>query len=185
MRKLIRLPYRRRLQGKTNYKKRLKLLKSRKLRLVIRRTNKYIIMQIAQFTDKGDKILYYVNSRELAKYGWNLSFKNTPAAYLTGLLLGKKINKKVKEAILDIGVQEKGERLFAALKGVVDSGLNIPHSNERFPDGERISGKHIEQYFNKINDKSGNQFLKYKKQKINVQQAFEKTKEQIEKSIKN
>ena len=183
MGKLVRLPYRRRLQGKTNYKKRLKLLKSRKPRLVIRRTNKYIILQITEFTNKGDKILYSANSKELSKFGWNLSFKNLPAAYLTGLLLGKKINKKLNEAILDIGVQEKGSKLFAALKGVIDSGLNVPHGKDMFPSDDLISGKHIDTYLAKLNGTAkGNQFLRYAKQGLNIQQMFNKTKEAIEKS---
>lgn len=183
MRKLIKLPYRRRLGGKTNYKKRLNLLKSKKPRLIIRRTNKYIIMQIAEFTNKGDKILYSANSKELSKFGWNLSFKNLPAAYLTGLLLGKKIKGQLDEAILDIGVQEKSPKLFAALKGVVDSGLNVPHSEDNLPNKDLISGKHIDNYLNQLGGKpKGNQFLKYTKQKVNVQQLFNKTKEAIEKS---
>ena len=83
---------------------------------------------------------------ELRKYEWDGNLSNTPAAYLTGLLAGKKALKKgIKEGILDIGLYTpvKGARIFAALKGVVDSGVNVPYSEEIIPSEDRIYGKHI------------------------------------------
>jgi len=39
------------------------------------------------------------------------------------------------KAVLDIGLVRTttGNRVFGALKGAVDGGLYIPHSNKRFP----------------------------------------------------
>ena len=91
--------YRRRREGKTNYLKRRKSLLGRELRLVVRTTNQKIIAQIVSFENKGDRILAAVDSSVLKKLGWNYSGKNIPAAYLTGLLLGRKaIKKGIKKA---------------------------------------------------------------------------------------
>jgi large subunit ribosomal protein L18 len=71
---------------------------------------------------------------------------NVPAAYLTGLLAGKKAKRlNVNEAILDIGLQNstKGSRIYAAVKGIIDSGVNVPHDVEMLPKEDRLTGKHI------------------------------------------
>ncbi|EDY35873.1 hypothetical protein ABOONEI_1072, partial [Aciduliprofundum boonei T469] len=89
----------------------------------------------------------------LKKYGWKGSFKNTPAAYLTGYLAGKLALKKgIEEAVLDIGLQSpvKGSRVFAALKGMVDAGLYVPHSEEVYPSEDRIKGEHISEEIAKM-----------------------------------
>jgi large subunit ribosomal protein L18 len=78
--------------------------------------------------------------------GWKHSTKNLPASYLTGLLLAKKAQEKgVKDAILDLGLQTplKGSRLYAALKGVIDGGLDVPASEEVFPNEDRLKGSHV------------------------------------------
>ena len=80
--------FRRRRENKTNYKKRLNLIKSKEIRLVLRPTNKYVIAQLVEFHQDGDKIIVSANSKDLKKYGWNISCSNTPAAYLTGFLCG-------------------------------------------------------------------------------------------------
>ncbi len=69
--------------------------------------------------------------------------KSTPAAYLTGLLLGRRAGNK--DAILDIGVHlaTKGAKIFAALKGAVDAGLKVKYNPEVLPSADRIAGKHI------------------------------------------
>lgn len=141
-----RIQYHRKKLGKTNYKKRLKLLQSRKDRVVIRRTNKYIVIQLTRYEPAGDKILVSTTSKELIKIGWKHSCKNIPACYLAGLMLGiKATTSKIKEGILDLGLQtpKKGSRLYAALKGVIDSGVDIPSSDDIFPSEDRINGKHI------------------------------------------
>ncbi|MBW2977783.1 50S ribosomal protein L18 [Candidatus Woesearchaeota archaeon] len=152
--KPISLPYRRKRKGKTNYKKRLKLLLSSKPRLVIRPFLKNIIAQIIEYHPKGDKTIAAVHSRELEKFDWKLSKGNVSAAYLTGLLLGKKAAKKnIKEVILDIGLHTptKGSRIFACLKGVLDAGISVPFSEDILPSKERISGQHIAQH-RKLNE---------------------------------
>ena len=152
--KPISLPYRRKREGKTNYKKRLKLLLSGKPRLVIRPSLKNIIAQIIEYNPKGDQTITAVHSRELAKFDWKFSTGNITTAYLTGLLLGKKaLKKNIKEAVLDIGLKTpiKGSKIFACLKGVVDAGVLVPVSEEILPSKERISGKHIADY-KKLNE---------------------------------
>ena len=89
----------------------------------------------------------------LKKFGWNYSFKNTPAAYLTGLLIGKMAAKKnIKEAILDIGLHSptKGSKVFAVAKGAIDAGLKIPMSESVVPSEDRIKGEHIASYLQKF-----------------------------------
>lgn len=141
--------YRRKREGRTNYKKRLELLKGKKERLVIRRTNTQIIMQIINYSENGDKVLLTVRSGELQKKGWNHSCKNTPAAYLTGMLTAKKAKAQgIKSAIVDLGLQTplKGSKVFAAVKGAIDAGLEINANEEIFPSEERIKGEHISNY---------------------------------------
>lgn len=98
---------------------------------------------------KGDKTLLTVNSRELLDYGYTSSKSNLPAAYLTGLIFGKKmLALGIDEGIADIGLHAstKGNRIYAAIKGIVDAGVNVPHSPEIFPDKKRISGEHIKKH---------------------------------------
>ncbi|MBI4095446.1 MAG: 50S ribosomal protein L18 [DPANN group archaeon] len=140
----------RRREGKTDYPKRVRLLKSKQLRLVLRRSNKYISGQIVEFNIKGDKILAAAHSSELKEFGWKHGFSNTPAAYLTGLLLGKKIPASAgqKPVILDIGIYKmtKSNKLLAGLKGAADSGLKIKYGTKLIPSEDRIRGKHIAQH---------------------------------------
>ncbi len=143
---IYRVKMRRRREGKTDYRKRLALLKSGKIRAVVRKTNTRIIVQFIKYREDGDEVLVNVTSDRLQKYGWNKSFKSTPAAYLTGYLAGKiALQKNINEAVLDIGRYPavRGSRLFAALKGLLDAGVDIPHGEDIFPSEERIKGKHI------------------------------------------
>lgn len=147
------MPFKRRRLGKTDYKKRLKLLLSKKPRLVVRRSLKYITAQIIEFSPKGDKTLVSATSKELKKFGWEFACDNLPAAYLTGLLIGKKaLEKGIKEAILDSGLyaSTKGNRIFAVVKGARDAGLDVPVGEEVLPDEERIKGLHIARYLEKF-----------------------------------
>ncbi|MEM5875096.1 MAG: 50S ribosomal protein L18 [Candidatus Aenigmatarchaeota archaeon] len=141
-----RIHFRRRREGKTNYRKRLKLLLSKKPRLVFRRTLKYIIGQIISFDKKGDRTLVGLTSKVLKKFGWKYACDNTPAAYLTGYLLAKKaIKNGINEAVFDLGLYSstKGNRAYAFLKGAIDAGLIVPHDPSIFPDENRIKGMHI------------------------------------------
>jgi len=140
------MPFKRRREGKTDYKRRLKLLTSKKSRLVVRKSLKYIIGSIVEFTEKGDRTLATASSKELKKMNWKFATDNLPAAYLTGLILGKKaVKANIKEVVLDIGLNSatKGNRVFAFAKGVLDSGIKVPISEEVFPSEERIKGSHI------------------------------------------
>jgi large subunit ribosomal protein L18 len=145
MKKILRTPKRRRIECKTDYSSRVELLKSKKPRLALRKTNKYIIAQIVVSETAQDKIVFGITSKDLLAKGWpkeNIgSLKSLPAAYLTGFLLGKKAAGKVKEAILDIGLHRniKQSRIYAAVKGFVDAGIKVPCNPESLPSTERIS----------------------------------------------
>ena len=146
---LYRVPFRRRREGKTDYRKRLKLLMSHKPRVVVRRSNSYLRIQLIVADRQGDRTFVDTTSKELSGYGYEGGGKNLPAAYLTGLLFGKKATEAgFKEAILDIGLHTPvhGSRVFAALKGVIDSGMEVPHDPVVFPPEERIRGEHIASY---------------------------------------
>jgi len=150
---LLRMPPRRRREGLTDYRKRLKLVKSGLPRLVIRRTNRYLIVQLILSKAGGDQTVITVTSKKLAEYGWRGGFKNLPAAYLTGLLAGKMaLSKGYEKAIVDLGLQRPvyGSRLFAAVKGAADAGLEIPAAEEVFPDEDRVRGEHVKEYFNSL-----------------------------------
>jgi len=154
------MPFKRRRLEKTDYQKRLKLLSSGKPRLVVRKSLNYITAQILGFDKKGDKTLAGVTSKELKKLGWKFACDNLPAAYLTGLLIGKKaMKKKINEAILDAGLypSTKGSRIYATAKGTIDAGLKLPIGEEILPSEDRIKGKHIsndvEKGFEKIKQK--------------------------------
>jgi len=147
------MPFKRRRLGKTDYEKRLKLLLSKKPRLVVRRSLKYILAQIVEFAKQGDKTLVQASSKELKKLGWEFSCDNLPAAYLTGLLIGKKaLAKGIKEAILDSGLyaSTKGNRIYAVVKGAKDAGLKVPVDESILPSEERIKGLHIASYLEKF-----------------------------------
>lgn len=141
---------RRRDEGKTDYHKRLKLLKSRKLRVVVRATNSHMRVQIIQSKLAGDKVLISAFSKELPlKFDWNANTGNIPAAYLTGYLAGTRAKvKNIQEAIFDLGIFYHKSRVLAACKGVIDSGMKIPYREEFFPENleDRVKGIHIEDY---------------------------------------
>ncbi len=143
-----RVPFRRRREGKTDYRHRAALLRGEVARLVVRKSNRHIRVQFIEYHDKGDKILASAVSKELEELGWTGSGKSTPGAYLTGMLAGKRAKEKgLEEAVLDIGLREptKGAVVFAALKGVVDAGIEVPHSEDMLPPKDRLSGKHMKE----------------------------------------
>ncbi len=144
-----RVKFRRARTGKTDYRARKRLLISRKPRFVVRKSLKHTNIQLVMPAKDGDTTLISANTAELKKYGYTGGTGNLPSAYLTGLLLGYRAKKKGQtEAILDMGLYEatKGGRIYAALKGAIDSGLQIPHDPEIFPEEDRITGKHIDKF---------------------------------------
>lgn len=134
-----------------------------KYRLIVRFSNKNITCQIAYSRIEGDRIVCAAYSHELPKYGVKVGLTNYAAAYCTGLLLARRLLKQlgldklytgttevtgdeynVEElddgpgafrCYLDTGLMRTttGARVFGAMKGAVDGGLNIPHSTKRFP----------------------------------------------------
>lgn len=150
---------RRRQEHKTDYLKRIKLLKSGKPRIVFRKTNKYIIAQYVSSKQAQDKIEMGITSKHLSKYGWPKEFygslKSISAAYLTGLLMGKKITQqKLKTPIVDFGMLRSlhKTKIYAFLKGLIDSGIKIKCKEEAFPSEDRIKGKHLKKDFSKMFD---------------------------------
>ncbi len=144
--KRIVIPFRRKREGKTNYKKRIAYLTSGLPRLVVRKSLKNITAQVISYEPKGDVVLVSANSKELKKMGWNCAGSNMPAAYLVGFLAGTKAKEaKITKAIADLGLYQKisGSKIYATIKGAVDAGLDIPIDSEVIPDEKRMKGKHI------------------------------------------
>ncbi len=141
--------FRRKGEGKTNYRKRLKLLQGGKPRLAVRGSLKNILAQIIEYHPDGDRVLVSASSKELEKFGWKATNSTIPAGYLTGYLLGQKgAKKKIGQLVLDLGLGEtiKGGRVYAVLKGCLDAGLEINYDKEVLPSDERIKGEHIAKY---------------------------------------
>ncbi|CAN1128594.1 60S ribosomal protein L5, partial [Linum perenne] len=154
--------------GKTDYRARIRLINqdknkynTPKYRFVVRFTNKDVVAQIIHSTIIGDHILAAAYSHELPRYGLEVGLTNYAAAYCTGLLLARRVLKKLEmdqeyegnveasgedfsvepsenrrpfRALLDVGLVRTttGNRVFGALKGALDGGLDIPHSDKRF-----------------------------------------------------
>ena len=144
-----RLRFKRRRNGQTDYRRRMKLLRGGDLRAVVRISNTQVICQLIEFGMDGDNIFDSISGQTLVdKYKWpkNISRRSVPASYLVGFALGNRaVNAGHKNAILDIGLaaSSSGNRVFAALKGMIDAGLEIPHGESVLPDEDRINGLHI------------------------------------------
>ena len=129
---------------KTNYRKRKAMLMGKHDFISVNITNENSEVQILKPIISGDRVLASAHSRFLIKDGWKGSRKNIPAAYLTGYLAGKKaISKGVSNAILYSGTRKYTQRMAAALKGVIDAGLEVPADSETFPSEDRINGDHL------------------------------------------
>lgn len=142
-----------------------------KYRLVVRISNKDVTAQIAYAQLTGDKILCSAYSHELKKYGAKVGLTNYAACYATGLLLARRLLAQLKladkypgvkeatgedkvveapedgprpfKALLDVGLARTstGARIFAALKGALDGGLDVPHKETRFAGYKSDNGK--------------------------------------------
>jgi len=145
----LRTMKRRRRENKTDYKSRLNLLKSGIPRIVVRRTNKYFILQAVESVEAQDKILATITSKDLLKNGWDSknggSLKSISAGYLTGILMAKKLGKG--KYIVDLGMARtsSASRVFAVIKGLIEGGLDIPANEEAFPTEERLNGAHLKE----------------------------------------
>lgn len=184
------LAFRRRVEGKTDYYQRRTLLQSGLTRFVIRLTGNRAIIQAANPMVKGDSIVAFATSTELGEdFGWQGYTGNVPASYLTGLLAGLKAKKNgITNGVLDIGLHRptKGSRLTAALKGIVDAGVQIPHGEEILPTAERLSGNHVADYAKKLAtaddaayQKRFSQYLRRGIQPQNIPSHFEEVKQKI------
>ena len=154
---MTKIQKRRRRENKTDYLKRLKLLKSEKPRIVFRKTNKYLIAQYVESNEAQDKVIFGINSKDLLKHGWDEkakgSLKSVTASYLTGYFAGKKILKeKLETPIVDLGMIRvlHKTKVFAFIKGLIDAGVKIPSKGEAFPEEDRLNGEHLK---NKIDVK--------------------------------
>jgi len=200
--KRFQVKFKRRREGRTDYYARKRLIvqdknkyNTPKYRMVVRISNKDITCQIAYARIEGDVIVCAAYSHELPRYGVKVGLTNYAAAYCTGLLLARRLLKKLGldsiyegqadatgeyfcvecvegqpkafRAVLDVGLYRTttGARIFGALKGAVDGGLDIPHSEKRFPgwDSEQkqlnaeshrkhIYGLHVAEYMKSLLD---------------------------------
>jgi large subunit ribosomal protein L18 len=109
---------------------------------------KNIRVQFVVYQETGDKIIASATGSEIqTQYGWKHATSTTPVAYLTGLLAGMRAKKAgIKEGVLDIGLQVpvNGSKVFAALQGVLDAGINCPHNENTLPSKDRLNGAHID-----------------------------------------
>jgi len=182
------------LQDKNKYK-------TPKYRFVVRRTHRDIICQIFSSDLTHDVCVQSAYSHELRRYDVTIGLTNYAAAYCTGLLLARRVNKKFDleyegqtkvdgdeyhvesagdrgpfKALLDVGLARTttGARVFGALKGAADGGLNIPHSARRFP-GTEVEGEvkanpaehykyitagHVADYMRKLHEEDSDGFKK-------------------------
>ncbi len=107
-------------------------------------SNENTLVQILKPGMTGDKVVASAHSRYLLEKGWKGSRKSVPAAYLTGYLAGKKaLGKGASDAILYTGTRRYTQRMAAALKGVIDAGVQVPADKETFPSDDRINGEHL------------------------------------------
>lgn len=211
--KRFQVKYKRRREGKTDYYARKRLIlqdknkyNTPKYRLVVRFSNKNVTTQIAYARIEGDVILAAAYSHELPRYGVKVGLTNYAAFYATGLLLARRLLKKLKldsiytgvkevngaeyyvenvdgkpgafQCFLDVGLKRTttGAKVFGAMKGAADGGLNVPHSVKRFPgyDGsdykadvhrQHIFGLHVANYMKELQgedeDAYKKQFSKY------------------------
>ena len=177
---MMRIARSRRSDASTNYAKRVAMLKSGMPRVVVRKSNRHILVQLIGYKENGDVVLASASSKELKKLGWEPR-SNIPTAYLTGMLLAKKAKKLAeKGCILDIGLYRpvEGSVAFAAAKGSKDGGMAIRFNAE--VDAGRITGAHIARYA--AMKPAGSQFARYAKSGFDVArigEVFETVKKKI------
>ena len=156
--------------------------------MVVRKSLTSMIAQIVKYGSTGDQIVVSVGSSDLKKTGWPYSCKNTPAAYLIGLLLAKKCKENgIKEAILDLGLYKSvpGSKIYAVLKGAIDNGLQVPFSDTILPKEDRVKGIHIQKYSDDIKENQDERnkrfggYIKNNADPSNISSVFEQIKSKI------
>lgn len=191
---IYRVAFRRRREGRTDYRLRKRLISSRLPRLVIRKSLKHTYLQLVEARIEGDHVLASACTAELAKFGWKGGTGNVPAAYLAGFLFGKKaLAKGITKAIVDINgyAVTKSNRILNAMKGAIDAGLEVPHGEEILPDEERTKGTQIAEYASKIKsedpakyERTFSCYLKNSLPPENIVDHFNAVKEAIEREVK-
>lgn len=140
---------RRRRQGKTDYRRRLKVVSGKLPFASVTISGKNVTLQIIEARLKGDLTRVSTHSRELRKLGWKGSMKSLPSSYLVGLVGGNKAQQAgVKKVIVRPQIRGfvRGSRFAAVVKGIRDSGVEVPFSEEGFPSEERLKGIHIAEH---------------------------------------
>jgi len=182
------MPHRRRREHRTDYEKRSALVVCGLPRMVVRTSNKHTSVQFVEAKPEGDQVCAAAKSTELGKLNWKYGGGNLPAAYLTGMLAGLRAAKKgLREAVLDIGLRRvsEGARVFGALKGAVDAGIEIPHNKEILPPDSRVKGEHIASYAKQLAtdpERYRTQFSEYLSRRLkpeDLPSIFEETREKI------
>jgi large subunit ribosomal protein L18 len=142
-----RVAFRRRRDGLTDYRQRLRLLKSGEPRAIVRFSLRRVRVSVTRYDATGDRVLASADSAELEALGFPAkSLASTPASYLTGYLAGLRAKSAgAGSAVLDAGLRAPsgGGRLLGALKGLLDAGIEIPHGEAKFPTADRMNGKHL------------------------------------------
>ena len=150
-----RVQFRRKREGRTDYRHRSRLLRSGKPRLVVRISLKHITAQVVRATPWGDLTIASAHSKELEKLGWKGYTSNTPAAYLVGMLCGHRaLEIGVRECALDLGMHDPTpqSKVFAVAKGALDAGLQIPQDESVLPSDERVRGEHVAEHAAKLKE---------------------------------
>merc|ERR1712134_245294 len=212
--------FRRRREGKTDYQARKGLcaqyknkFNTPKYRMIVRSTNKDVVCQIAYSRMQGDIIVAAAYSHELPRYGLSVGLKNYKLDELyvgQAEADGEEYNVEPVDdgprpfrCFLDVGLNRTttGNKVFGALKGALDGGLDIPHNNKRFPgfddeskefDAEThcgyIFGSNIKDYMEALKEENdetyAKQFSKYIKEGIEPDQLedlYSKVHENIRK----
>lgn len=182
-----RVPLRRRREGRTNYYKRRDMLKSNRIRLVIRKSTNNITVQFVKALPDGDATLSATTTYHLTNFGWDITKGNIPAAYLVGYLAGKKArNANIDNAILDLGVQtsQSGSRIYATLKGVIDAGVNVPANESIFPEDDIIHGTHIANYSVALKSEDSKLYKTHFAGYLNAKKKPEDLAKYVDKTIK-
>ena len=144
-----RLRFKRRRNAETDYHRRSRMLRGGLPRAVVRVSNTQVTCQLVSYEPEGDRVLESITGKSLVdshKWPSDASRKSVPACYLAGFAMATSaISNGHSKAILDIGLaaSSHGNRAYSALKGMIDAGMEIPHSEEVLPSEERINGEHI------------------------------------------
>ena len=115
------LGFKRKRKGQTDYRKRLRILTSKKPRLVVRKSLNAINASIVEFNTKGDVVKSYAHSNQLKKMGWKFSFIKHACSISCRVSAWKSVSVKagVKEAVFDTGLQKaikRGETLCGSCR---------------------------------------------------------------------